>query len=56
MDYPVELQEALALAGELLKSSVRPKKDKQQLLESWDGNDPHGWIAKAIPLLKEKTG
>jgi ATP-dependent Lon protease len=55
-EYPVELQEALALAGELLKSSGRPIEDKQQLLESWDGNDPHGWIAKAIPLLEEKAG
>lgn len=50
-EYPVELQEALALAGELLKFSSKPIEDKQQLLESWDSSDPHGWIAKAIPLL-----
>jgi ATP-dependent Lon protease len=55
-EYPVELQETLALAGELLKSSGRPIEDKQQLLGSWDGNDPHGWIAKAIPLLEEESG
>ena len=55
-EYPVELQEALALAAELLKFSGRPIEEKQQLLESWDGNDPHGWIGKAVPLLEEKAG
>lgn len=55
-EYPVELQEALALACELLKFSGRPIEDKQQLLESWESNDPHGWIAKALPLLEEKSG
>ena len=55
-EYPVELQEALALASELLKFLGKPIEEKQQLLESWDGNDPHGWIAKAIQLLEEKAG
>ena len=55
-EYPIELQEALALAAELLKFSARPIEGKQQLLESWNGNDPHGWIAHALPLLEEKAG
>lgn len=55
-EYPVELQEALALAAELLKFSGKPIEDRQQLLENWDGNDPHGWIAHALPFFEEKAG
>lgn len=55
-EYPIELQEALALAAELLKFSAKRIEGKQQLLESWDGNDPHGWIAHALPFLEEKAG
>jgi ATP-dependent Lon protease len=56
VEYPSELQEVLALAVELLNSSGISKEDKQQLLESWDGNDPHSWIANTLPLLEEKSG
>jgi ATP-dependent Lon protease len=55
-ECPVELQEAVALAAELLKFSGKPIEGKQQLLESWDGSDPHGWIANALRLLEEKSG
>lgn len=55
-EYPVELQEALALAAELLEFSGKSTEDRQQLLESWNGNDPHGWIAHALPFLEEKAG
>lgn len=55
-EYPIELREALALAAELLKFSGKPIEGQQQLLESWDGNDPHGWIAHALPFLEEKAG
>jgi hypothetical protein len=44
------------LAAELLNSSGISIEAKQQLLESWDGNDPHSWIANAVPFLEEKVG
>jgi ATP-dependent Lon protease len=51
-----ELADALELTAELISTSSVSIADKQKLLEIWDSNDPHGWIAKAIPFLTEKSG
>jgi ATP-dependent Lon protease len=50
------LADALELAAELISTSGISVADRQKLLEIWESNDPHGWIAKVIPFLKEKPG
>jgi ATP-dependent Lon protease len=51
-----ELTDALELAADLISTSGISIADRQKLLEIWDSNDPHGWIAKVIPFLREKSG